>query len=152
MVIALCFLIGIVAGLRAMIAPAAVSWAAWLGWIDLSGTWLSFLGHAWTPWILTLVAIAELVSDQLPSTPSRKVPVQFGTRIVMGGFAGLALGMAAGSPLIGLVAGIVGAVAGTLGGAEFRRILAGRFGRDLPAALVEDAVAVVGAALVVGAM
>jgi len=43
--------------------------------------------------------------------------------------------------IIGLVAGIVGAVAGTFGGAKARSLLARTFGRDLPAALIEDAVA-----------
>ena len=42
----LALLIGVVAGLRAMTAPATVSWAAHLGWLDLSGSWLAFLGHA----------------------------------------------------------------------------------------------------------
>ena len=54
----LALLIGIVAGLRAMTAPAAVSWAAHLGWLELSGTWLAFLGFAWTPWIVTALAAA----------------------------------------------------------------------------------------------
>jgi len=40
-----------------------------------------------------------------------------------------------------LVAGIIGAVAGTFGGAKARGLLAKTFGRDLPAALLEDAVA-----------
>ena len=31
----LAFLIGVIAGLRALTAPAAVSWAARLGWIHL---------------------------------------------------------------------------------------------------------------------
>jgi uncharacterized membrane protein len=44
--------------------------------------------------------------------------------------------------IIGLVAGTIGAVAGTLGGAKARGLLARAFGRDLPAALLEDAVAV----------
>ncbi|HEX9003873.1 MAG TPA: DUF4126 domain-containing protein, partial [Blastocatellia bacterium] len=61
----LALLIGIVAGLRAMTAPALVSWAAYLGWINLNGTWLAFLGNAWTHWILTLLALGELVTDQL---------------------------------------------------------------------------------------
>jgi uncharacterized membrane protein len=45
----------------------------------------------------------------------------------------------------GLGAGIVGAVLGTLGGYEARkRLVAATGGRDLPIALVEDAVAVLG--------
>ena len=144
----LALLIGIVAGLRAMTAPAAVSWAARLGKLNLSGTWLAFLGHAWTPWILTLLAVVELVTDQLPSTPSRTVPVQFGTRILMGAACGAALTAGAGSMLLGAVVGIAGAVAGTLGGRALRARLAAAFGRDRPAALLEDAIAI-GAAFAV---
>ena len=77
-----------------MTAPAAVSWAAHLGWLRLDDTWLAFLGYAWTPWILTLLATGELVTDQLPSTPSRTVPVQFGARIAMGALSGTAFGAA----------------------------------------------------------
>ena len=43
-IIVLAFLIGIVAGLRALTAPAAVSWAARLGLLPLQGTSLAFLG------------------------------------------------------------------------------------------------------------
>lgn len=145
-------LIGIVAGLRTMTAPAAVSWAAHLGWIDLSGSWLAFLGYSWTPWIFTALAALELVGDQLPSTPSRKVPMQFGARIVAGGLAGAALGIAAGALVPGLIAGVVGAVLGTLGGAAVRAKMASAFGRDLPAALIEDAVAIGGAFLIVAVL
>ncbi|ORE85784.1 DUF4126 family protein, partial [Aurantimonas sp. 22II-16-19i] len=94
--ILLSFLIGIVAGLRAMTAPAAVSWAAYLGWLPLGDSWLAFLGYQWTPWIFTVLAVAELVTDQLPSTQSRKVPMQFGTRLLTGAVSGGAIGIAAG--------------------------------------------------------
>jgi uncharacterized membrane protein len=143
-------LIGVVAGLRAMTAPAVVSWAACCGLLDLEGSWLAFLGNAWTPWILSVLALAELATDQLPSTPSRTVPVQFATRIVTGAVSGAALGLAGGVPWIGaLVAGAIGAVIGTLGGRAARARLAAGFGRDRPAALVEDVVAIGGAVLVV---
>ena len=69
----LALLIGIVAGLRAMTAPAAISWAAYLGLLDLSGSWLSFLASPWAVGILSVLALVEFVTDQLPSTPSRKV-------------------------------------------------------------------------------
>jgi uncharacterized membrane protein len=144
----LALLIGIVAGLRAMTAPALVSWAAYLGWINLNGTWLAFLGNAWTHWILTLLALGELVTDQLPSTPSRRVPVQFGTRIVTGGLSGAAIGAGSGALVGGLLAGIAGAVIGTLGGSAFRARLAAAFGSDRPAAIIEDLVAIGGALLI----
>jgi uncharacterized membrane protein len=144
----LALVIGIVAGLRAMTAPAAVSWAAHLGLLELEGTWLAFLGYAWTPWILTALALGELVTDQLPQTPSRTVPIQFGTRILTGALSGAAIGTAAGSWIGGGVAGAVGAVLGTLGGRAFRGRLATAFGRDRPAAFIEDAVAI-GVALLI---
>jgi uncharacterized membrane protein len=141
--------IGVVAGLRAMTAPAAVSWAAWLGWLDLSSTPLAWLGYAFAPWILTVFALGELVTDQLPSTPSRTVPVQFGSRIVSGGLSGAAIGAAGGGLVIGMIAGMLGAVIGTLGGHAVRARLAKAFGKDRPAALIEDAIAIGGALLAV---
>jgi uncharacterized membrane protein len=148
MILVLALLIGVVAGLRAMLAPAAVSWAAHLGLINLSGTWLAFLGYHWTPWILSVAAIAELVTDQLASTPSRKVPPQFGARIVMGALSGATIAAPSGAWISGAVAGIVGAVAGTLGGAAGRARLAAAFGKDRPAAIVEDVVALLAAAVI----
>jgi uncharacterized membrane protein len=144
--------IGIIAGLRTMTAPAAASWAAHLGLIDLEGTWLAFLGHAVTPWVFTLLALGELVADQLPSTPSRKTPFAFGARLASGALCGAALGVAGGSLIGGLIAGAIGAVIGTLGGHAFRARLAAAFGRDRPAAFIEDAVAIGGAILIVAAL
>ena len=59
----LAFLIGVVAGLRALTAPAAVSWAARLGWLHLNNTPLGFLGFAATPYIVSVLALAELIGD-----------------------------------------------------------------------------------------
>jgi len=144
----LALLIGIVAGLRAMTAPAAMGWAAHLGWLDVSGTWLAFLGRTLARWILTAFALVELVTDQLPSTPSRTVPVQFGARILTGAFSGAAIGAARGATVGGLLAGGLGAVVGTLGGRTFRARLAAALGNDHPAALIEDAVALGGGLLI----
>lgn len=145
----LALLIGIVAGLRAMIAPTAVAFAARYGLLDLSGSWLAFLGYRWTPWILLLAALAELITDQLPSTPSRKLPMPFATRIVTGAVSGGAIGVAVGALWIGALLGAIGGVVGTLGGSAGRARLAATFGKDLPAALIEDAIAIVGAVLIV---
>ena len=150
MVYLLALLIGVVAGLRAMTAPAAVAWAAYLGWLPVDATWAWFMGHWLTPCIFTVLAIVELINDQRPGTPSRKVPMQFGARIVTGALSGATMGAAFGMTFGGLVAGIAGAVIGTLGGAEARgRLVAATGGRDLPIALLEDAVAVFGALLIV---
>jgi uncharacterized membrane protein len=142
MLYGLALLAGIVAGSRTFTGPAAVSWAARLGYLNLDGSWLAFMGYAWTPWIFTLLAIVEMVGDQLPLTPSRKVPMQFGARIVGGALSGATIG-AAGSWIIGLIAGVIGAVIGTFGGAEIRGYMAKAFGRDQPAAFIEDAGAII---------
>ena len=148
----LALLIGVVAGLRAMTAPAAVAWGAYLGWLPLSGSWAGFMGHWIAVAIFSVLALVEFVTDQLPSTPSRKVPQQFGTRLVSGAFAGAIIGTAGGALIAGLIAGALGAVIGTCGGAEVRARLAGAFGRDLPAALIEDAIAILLALWVVSAV
>ena len=141
--------IGFIAGLRAMTAPAAVAWAAWLLWLPLAGTALAFMGSVWAVGIFTLLALFELVGDQRSSTPSRKVPLQFGTRLLMGALCGAAIGAAAGVLLAGMACGIVGAVLGTYIGAAVRGALARAFGRDLAAALIEEIVAIGGAFLIV---
>lgn len=148
----LAFLIGIFAGLRALTPAAVTSWAASFGWLNLQDTWLAFLGFAYTPYILSILAIGELITDKLPTTPSRRMPMAFGARIAMGALCGGAIGTTGGSLIGGLVAGMIGAVAGTLGGAELRRRLAQAIGKDLPAALIEDAIAIGGAILIVCAM
>jgi uncharacterized membrane protein len=148
-VLGLALLIGVVAGLRALTAPAVVSWAAFLGWIDLDNRWLHWVGHPVTVAVLTVLAVTELVTDQLPKTPSRKTPPQFGTRLITGEFAGAVLGSGFHFTWSSLGAGVVGAVLGTLGGYELRRrLVAATGGRDLPIALLEDLIAVGGGFLV----
>ncbi len=145
----LALLAGIIAGLRTMTPPAMVVWAAHLGWLDLAATPIAFLNSIWARVVFTLLALVEYVTDQLPSTPSRKVPVQFGARIISGAFCGAAIALGKGaSPIIGGLVGIVGAVLGTLRGSAVRAKLAAAFGRDRPAALIEDAIALLGALLI----
>jgi uncharacterized membrane protein len=148
----LALLMGVVAGSRSMLAPTAVAWAAWLGRLEAGGGWLLVFGHPMARWIWSALSAGELVTDQLPFTPSRTVPIQFGGRIVSGGLCGAAIGAAAGSAHLGGVAGIVGAVIGTLGGRALRGRMAAAFGNDHPAALVEDALALALAAAVVWAL
>lgn len=132
------FLVGLVAGLRTMLAPAIVSWLARTGVLNVGGTPLAFMGYKYTPIIFTALAVAELVTDKLPATGSRKAPLAFIVRIVSGGLVGATVGAAGRSLGLGVILGAMGAVAGTLGGAAVRAKLAAAFGRDLPAALLED--------------
>lgn len=150
LVLLLALLIGVIAGLRAFTAPAAVAWAGMLGWLVLDGTWAQWVAHPVTVAVLTILLVGELVTDQLPKTPSRKSAMQFVARLVSGGFAGAVIGTAFGYTFGGLGAGVIGAVLGTLGGYEARkRLVARNHGRDLPIALIEDLVAVVGGFVVV---
>lgn len=148
----LAFAIGIVAGLRAMMAPTAVAWAAASGSLSLEGSWLNFMSWRFTPWLFTIAALAELVTDQLPSTPSRKVPPQFGARVVMGALSGGCIGQGGGSAITGAILGVVGAVVGTYGGSAARAWLASTFGSDRPAAIIEDLVAIAAATAIAVAL
>jgi len=150
-IIALSLAIGVVAGLRSLTAPAVVSWAAQWNWINLQNSHLAFLGSIRAAWILTALAVAELVSDKLPFTPARTKPGGLLARIVTGGLCGAALCVTAGeSAILGAILGAVGAVAGAFVGYELRRrLVTKRNASDLVVALIEDAVAIGGAFLIV---
>ena len=149
LVIVLALLIGVIAGLRAMTAPAVVAWGAFLGWIDVDGKWSEWIAHPITVAVLTIFLLVELVTDQLPKTPSRKTAPQFLTRLIMGAFAGAVIGSAFFHTFSSIGAGIVGAVLGTMGGAAAReRFASARDGQDRPGAILEDVVAVGGGFLI----
>lgn len=144
-VLLLALLIGVVAGLRALTPPAVVAWGACLGWLPLDGTWAQWVGHPITVTVLTILLVVELVTDQLPSTPSRKSTPQFAARIITGAFAGAVIGAGWHYTFSSLGAGVIGAVLGTLGGyAARKRLVEANDGHDLPVALTEDAIAILG--------
>ncbi|OBI69860.1 DUF4126 domain-containing protein [Mycobacterium sp. E796] len=149
LILLLALAIGIVAGLRSLTAPAVVAWGAYLGWLDLHGTWASWMGNIITAIVFTLLAIGELVNDKLPKTPARTAPPIFAARIITGGLAGAVLGAWPHWTFSALGAGIIGAVLGTFGGYQARKRLAAVAGKDLPIALLEDAVAILGGFAVV---
>jgi uncharacterized membrane protein len=150
LVLILALLIGVVAGLRALTPPAVVAWGAALGWLPVDGTWAHWVGHPITVGILTILLVVELVTDQLPSTPPRTVPPQFAARIVTGAFAGAVIGAGWHYTFSAIGAGVIGAVLGTMGGFQARhRLVAANGGHDLPVALTEDSIAVLGGFAVV---
>jgi len=140
----LAFCIGIIAGLRSLTAPAVVAWAARLGWINLSGSPLAFMGSAWTVGIFTLLALFELVTDQLPNTPARTKAVPLGARIVMGFLTSACVGIAGGISLwLGALLGAVGGIAGAFGGYHARvGLVRGLHVPDFAIAILEDLVAI----------
>jgi len=144
------FLIGLFAGLRSLMAPAVTAWAVHLGWLKLEGL-LSLIGSLPSVVIFTLLAVAELVADKLPQTPSRTAPVGLIARIVTGGLTGACVAAGGGEgSLVGAVLGAVGGVVGCFGGYQARTGLVKALGtRDIYVALVEDLVAIAGCLWVV---
>jgi uncharacterized membrane protein len=145
-VLLLAFLIGVISGLRSLTAPAVVAWRAHKGWLNLQNTPLSFMGSTAALIIFVLLALVELVTDQLPSTPSRLKPPGLIARIVLGGLSGAAVAVAGGQSLgLGAVLGAVGGVAGAFAGYHARTgLVRGLKVPDIVIALLEDAVAIGG--------
>ncbi len=143
-VLLLTFGIGVVTGLRSLTAPAVVAWAAHLGWINLSGSRLAFMGSAWAVGLFSILALVEFVADQLPSTPARTAPAGLGARIVMGLLCGACLGIAGGASLwLGAVVAAIGAIAGAFGGYQARVGLVRALNRpDRDVAIPEDLLAI----------
>jgi uncharacterized membrane protein len=145
------FLIGCVCGLRTFTGPATVAWGAHLRWLKLGGTIFAFMGSIVTVAIITLLALAELVMDKLPSTPSRLAPRGLSLRVITGALSG-ASAAAAGSQmvLLGAVLGIVGAVAAAFAGNKIRGGLVKALKvPDYVVAVLEDAVAIGSGLLIV---
>ena len=59
LVLLLALLIGVIAGLRAFSAPAAVAWAAALHWINMDGTWASWMGNWFVVALFTVLALGR---------------------------------------------------------------------------------------------
>ncbi len=116
-----CFLIGCVAGLRSLTAPAVTCWGAHLGWLHFAGTRLAFIGHCWMLILFTLLALFELVNDKLPKTPARTAAPGLIARILFGGLCGAALAVSAGANLwVAVIVAVIGALVGTFGGYNIR--------------------------------
>ena len=150
MTLLLAFLIGLFAGLRSLTAPAATAWAVYLGWLHLDRP-LSLIGSVVSVVIFTALAIAELVADKLPQTPSRTAPPGLIARIVTGAVTGACVAAGGGQgAVVGAVLGAAGGVAGCFGGYQARTRLVKALGvPDICIALLEDLVAIVGSLLIV---
>src|ERR1700676_2633149 len=147
----LAFLIGVVAGLRSLTAPAVLAWAAHRNWLNVHNTPLSFMASTAVMIIFVLLAVAELVTDQLPSTPSRTAPPGLIARMVTGGLCGAGIAAAGTQSLVvGAILGIVGALIGTFGGYRARTgFVKALKVPDVVIATLEDVVAIGGALFIV---
>ncbi|MCU1264892.1 MAG: hypothetical protein JWM21_1210 [Acidobacteria bacterium] len=139
------FLIGFLAGLRSLTAPAVTAWAVHLGWLKSEHP-LSLIGSLPAVIILTLAACVELVIDKLPNTPSRTSLPGLLARIVTGGVTGVYVSVSGGhGALVGAGLGAAGGVVGCFAGHEARTRLVNAIGtRDTYVAVVEDLITVGG--------
>jgi len=134
--------IGIVAGLRSLTAPAVVAWGAHLGWLNLHGSPLAFMGSTTAVAIFSVLAIGELIADKLPMMSKRTAPAPLMARVVTGGLCGACLCAAAGKSLLaGTLLGGIGGIVGAFLGYGIRRHLDLHI-KDLVVAVCEDLVAV----------
>jgi uncharacterized membrane protein len=136
--------IGIVAGLRSLLAPAVVAWAAHFDLLNLNGSPLAFMASRTAVVIFSIFAIGELVADKLPKTPRRTAFAPLLARIVLGALSGACLFAAAGKSLLaGALLGGTGGLIGAFVGYELRRRLVNNLHiRDFFIAICEDLVAI----------
>jgi uncharacterized membrane protein len=139
-VFALALGIGFVAGLRSLTPPAMVAWAAHLGWLNLHGSPLAFMGSIVAVTIFSLLAISELVMDKLPNTPNRTTLVPLSARIVTGALCGVSVCAAARESLfVGAVLGGIAAIVGAFLGYQIRkRVVTNLHIKDFFVAVCED--------------
>ncbi len=127
-------LLGIVAGLRTFTAPAVL--------------WL-VRHRSPAAYVLGLFALLELAADLHPKAAPRTGAAGLSARVLSGAFCGWAVSAPAGrSAILGAAIGALGALAGAYLGLAARTRAISRIGR-VPAALLEDAVAIAGAIAIV---
>ena len=136
--------IGIVAGLRSMTAPAVVAWAAHLGWLNLTGSGVAFMGSTAAAILLSILAIGELIADKLPITPKRTMLAPLVARMITGGLCGACFCAAAGRSLgSGILLGGIGGVVGAFAGYQIRkRLVRALHVKDTFVAVGEDVIAI----------
>ena len=136
------FLLGLVTGMRAMTAMAVVCWFAYEGRLPMHG-WAFWAAYLASVIVFTLFALGEYVGDTLPKTPNRTAPGPAVSRLLFGAVVGALAANAMHQPAAGgIILGLLGAAVGTWGGFRVRAWLARVMGHDLPAALLESALAI----------
>ncbi|GAB3772379.1 hypothetical protein GCM10028818_12510 [Spirosoma horti] len=145
------FQIGIIAGMRSMMAPALVSHnVSNIKPGPLSDSPLAFMTSPKTATTLAVLAGGELIGDKLPSAPDRTGWPQISGRLASGALSGAALTQADGQSLAyGGLAGALGAAVGSFAFFQLRHWLTHE--KELPdplVALAEDALAL-GAGLLI---
>jgi uncharacterized membrane protein len=153
-VFTLALAIGFVAGLRSMMAPALVAWAAHRGWINLQSTSLASMGSTAAVVIFSFLAVLELLADKLPVAPKRTAPFPLSVRIVLGAFCALCLAAAMHRSLFAAVLlGAIGGLIGAFAGYRIRKRLVRKLhARDSQIAIAEDLITLGLAILIVSSL
>lgn len=137
--------LGVVTGMRSQLPTAILAWRQARGDLPegVAGPARVFQRRGAVTFSL-LAAAGELVADKLPATPSRLDEGPFFGRLALGATAGAGVAGAFGrSRIVGGVAGMVGAAAGSLAGARLRALATQRTNVPDPVwAVLEDAVAI----------
>ncbi|HEY1881722.1 MAG TPA: hypothetical protein VGG51_01615 [Candidatus Cybelea sp.] len=127
-------LLGFLAGLRTFTAPAIL-------WLMRRPGPLAY--------VLAVLALLEDAGDLHPGAPARTQPLGLIARACSGAFCGWTVTALGGAPIFaGVLLGALAAVGGAFAGLAARKLAIERLGR-LPAALLEDAAAILAAAAVV---
>jgi|HubBroStandDraft_4_1064222.scaffolds.fasta_scaffold00008_92 uncharacterized membrane protein len=128
------FLLGFIAGLRTFTAPAVL--------------WLMRY-RAPIAYVLGVLTLAEYAGDLYPKAAPRTQALGLIFRALSGAVCGWWLSLSAGStPAIAAIVGAAGAIVGAYAGLAARMRAISAIG-GVPAALLEDLVAIVGAVLIV---
>lgn len=135
------FGIGVVAGLRSLLAPAVLAYTAHNKYIGREFPLAALVSRPASRKLIKLAA-GELLADKLPFTPKRISPGPLAARLASGAACGAALSyVAKKSVKEGALLGGAGALAGAFGGYYARKSLS-RKHSGLVVALVEDGLAI----------
>jgi uncharacterized membrane protein len=134
-------LLGLSTGARTMTSTAVLCWFAWLQILPQTG-WVFWVGNIVSAIVFTVLALGEYYGDTLPNTPSRKDWSLVLGRLAFATFVGILAARTTEEPIAGgIIFAIIGALMGIYGGYSLRMWAGKLFGRDLPAALLESALA-----------
>jgi len=140
-------LVGAVAGMRSMSAPAVVSQLARLGGSGLSDSKLAWLGSPKSIYTTGAMALGEIIADKLPFIPARTKAGPLVARAVSGGFSGAAIAASKKrSRWLGALCGAAGAIGATYAFYHLRRAATENLNVPNPVAAVVEDVVVAGTA------
>lgn len=117
--------LGLIAGLRASIAPAIASnYLSKHPDSNLSKSRLRFIQKPATAMITKVLGLAEMVADKAPAAPNRIIPPQIGARIASGALVGAVMFKAnRQAAMEGMIVGGISALAATFASFYARKYL-----------------------------